>query len=239
LLAAVIVTVGVRGNAHRAEPVAAPAAGSTGASRPAGPAAGPLTGPRQGRTAAVFQLADGVSAVRVRAADLGDDLYRVSVPADSGLAPRIDQQGDQVRLALPATGKHATGRLEVALNADVRWTLRINGGVDQSVIDMAAGKVAGVELAGGATRIELTLPRLPDRVSVRMTGGVNQFVVHVAVRTPVRVRVLAGAGQVTLGGATHYGIAPGRSFTANGWAHGSAGVDLQAVAGMAALDVLG
>ncbi len=236
LLGAVIVTVGLNRTAHHGDsPAAAPAAPS----RASGAADRPLTGPRQGRQAAVFQLADGVRDVRVRAADLGDDLYRVSVPAGSGLAPRVEQNGDAVRLLLPATGHGGGRQVEVVLDAGVRWTLRLDGGVDHSVIDMTGGSVAGVELGGGATRIELTLPRPLEQVPVRMTGGVNQFVVHLAGRTPVRVRVQAGAGHVTLAGATHYGIAPGRSFTANGWAPGAAGVDLQAVAGMAALDVLG
>ena len=42
---------------------------------------------------------------------------------------------------------------------------------------------------------------------------------------------------MTVGGSTYRGIARGRSFTANGWGDGAAGVDLQAVAGMAALTV--
>jgi hypothetical protein len=241
LLGAVIVTVGLNRTAHRGDSRSATPAGPGQPAAPSGTpgsAYSPLTGPRQGRQAAVFQLADGVSDVRVRAADLGGDLYRVSVPAGSGLAPRIEQNGDEVRLLLSATGKGGARQVEVALNVGVRWTLRLDGGVDRSVIDMTGGSVAGVELGGGASRIDLTLPRPLDQLLVRMTGGVNQFVVHLVGRTPVRVRVQAGAGHVTLGGATHYGIAPGRSFTANGWAAGAAGVDLQAVAGMAALDVL-
>jgi hypothetical protein len=177
--------------------------------------------------------------VQVRATGLGADLYRVSVPAGSALTPRVDLQGDEVRLQLPDNGNGGAKTVQVALNAGVRWTLHLDGGAGSSVIDMAAGTVAGVELAGGASRIDLTLPRPSGPLPVRMTGGVNQFVVHLAGRTPVRVRVQSGAGQVTLGGATHDGIAPGRSFTANGWVAGAAGVDLQAVAGMATLDVLG
>jgi hypothetical protein len=64
---------------------------------------------------------------------------------------------------------------------------------------------------------------------VRLTGGVDQFRVRLADGTPVRVRVQSGAGEVTLDGTTHRGIAPGRSFTAYGWGTGATGIDLSAV----------
>jgi hypothetical protein len=99
--------------------------------------------------------------------------------------------------------------------------------------------VEAVDLNGGATRIDLTLPAPQGLVPVRMTGGVNQFQVRLADATPVRVRVQSGAGQVTVAGSTHRGIAPGRSFTANGWGSADSGIDLLAVAGMAVLTVTG
>ena len=60
---------------------------------------------------------------------------------------------------------------------------------------------------------------------------------HLTAVTPVRVRVQSGAGTVTLDGATHRGIAPGRSFTAYGGGSAAAGIDLSAVAGMSAMTV--
>jgi len=70
-----------------------------------------------------------------------------------------------------------------------------------------------------------------------MSGGVDQFQVRLRGETPVRVQVQSGAGQVTLAGATHRGIAPGKEYTAYGWNQGGSGIDLTAAAGMSALTV--
>jgi hypothetical protein len=197
----------------------------------------PLTGPRQGRRTASFALADGTSDLRVHAADLGDDLYRISVPAGSARSPQVRQQDGAVTLFLPARAA-AAGAVDVVLNSGVQWSVNIIGGTDDSVIDMTGAAVSEVDLTGGSARIDVTLPRPSRPVTVRMTGGVNRFAVHLAASTPVRVQVGAGAGQLTIGGRTHNGIAPGQSFTANGWLDGRAGVDVQAVGGMAAFSVM-
>lgn len=198
-----------------------------------------LTGPLAGRQQAVFDLVDGTSVVRLHAASLGDDLYRVAAAAGGSVTPRVEQNGAEVKVYLRPTGRDGDGAVDITLNSAVRWTLRLNGGVASTVLDMTGGRVDAVDLAGGASRIELTLPRPQGLVAVRMTGGVDQFLVRLAELTPVRVRVGSGAGEVTVGGQTHHGIAAGRSFTAYGWNDGAAGVDLQAVAGMSALTVTG
>ncbi|KUL27433.1 hypothetical protein ADL15_35740 [Actinoplanes awajinensis subsp. mycoplanecinus] len=212
--------------------------GDAGPTEGAGPnATGPLTGARNGLDAASFDLVDSATLVQLSAADLGDDLFRVSTASDSGLTPSVDQDGDAVKLRLRSDGSGGSAAVTITLNSAVRWTLRVDGGVAHSRIDLTGADLAAVDLNGGASRIDLTLPEPHGLMPVRMTGGVDQFLVNLAGSTPVRVRVQSGAGQVTLDGSTHKGIAPGRSFTANGWAAGEAGVDLLAVAGMSALTV--
>jgi hypothetical protein len=212
---------------------------AAGTAAPGGGAAapGPVTAPVGGRTTAAFELVDGAASVRVRAGDLGDDLFQISTPDGSGVAPRVESGGDDVRLFLPAGAHGGPTSVEIVLNTSVRWTLRLHGGTQQTQVDLSGAQIDAVDLEGGANRIDLTLPAPRGLMVVRMTGGVDQFLVRLAGATPVRVRVQSGAGKVTLAGATHTGIAPGKSFTAYGWGDGSAGVDLLAVAGMSALTV--
>jgi hypothetical protein len=234
--AGAIVTAGFLDSpADRSTAAAARPGGSPQQGRGGG--TGTLTAPLDGLDNAGFDLADSATSVRLHAADLGDDLYRISSPAGSGLLPRVVRSGAEVRLFLAPSAQPGTGVVDVAVNATVGWTLRLDAGVAESVLDMAAGKVDGVELSGGASRIELILPRPQGQLAVRMTGGVDQFLVKLVKLTPVRVRADSGAGEVTVGGSTYHGIARGRSFTANGWGDGTPGVDLQAVAGMSALTV--
>ena len=196
-----------------------------------------LAGPVDGLTEAAFALIDGAASVKVRADDLGGDLYRITT--SDNVTGKVERDGENVRLYLPPGRDGGPTEVDIVLNAEVRWTLRLDGGADRTRVDLTGADVEAVDLNGGATRIDLTLPAPQGLVPVRMTGGVNQFQVRLAGATPVRVRVQSGAGQVTVAGSTHRGIAPGQSFTANGWGSADNGIDLLAVAGMATLTVTG
>ncbi|WP_122977997.1 hypothetical protein [Actinoplanes teichomyceticus] len=240
----------------RAHPASSPAsAATTGPATGAttGPATGATTGPATGATtgpgrlaapraglgAASFDLLDSATLVDLSTGDLGDDLFRISTPARSGLTPAVERDGGAVRLRLRSDGSGGSATVTIRLSSAVRWTLRMSGGAAHSRLDLTEADLAALDLDGGASRIDLALPEPRGLLPVRMTGGVDQFLVRLAETTPVRVRVQAGAGRVTVGGTTHQGIAPGRSFTANGWNGADAGVDLLAVAGLSTLTVTG
>lgn len=72
-----------------------------------------------------------------------------------------------------------------------------------------------VAAAAGASRLQLSLP-----------GGV-----------PARVTAAAGAGEVSLDGQDHVGVAAGSVFTTPAWAPGAAGYDVDATAGAARITV--
>jgi hypothetical protein len=213
------------------------AAGPSGWSPPVAAAPAPpphtATAALNGRTDAGFDLVDGARHVTVRAADLGDSLYRISTPEADPVVPRAEEQDGRVRLSLDGDAQS----VDIALNAAVRWDLRVAGGAELSTIDLSAGRVGGVELTGGASRIELSLPRPAGTLSVRMSGGVSLFDVRTTGRTPVRVRVGRGAGQVTLNGQHHAGVAAGETFTPAAWGAAVDRVDVDAAAGMSALTV--
>jgi hypothetical protein len=210
-------------------------------SQPAG-APGPVdpdtsvSGRVEGLTSAAFNVVDPAGTVTIRAASLGDDLFRVVIPAGSDVTPRVQRADGDVRLYLPGE-PGGPASVDIVLNADVRWTLRLDGGAVHKTVDLTAAEVDGVELGGGARTVELALPAPRGVMPVRMVGGVDQFRVRLPDAVPIRVRVRSGAGAVTLGGSTHRGISPGEAFTANGWG-GDAGVDLLAEAGLTALTVI-
>jgi hypothetical protein len=196
-----------------------------------------VSAPVGGRSSATFELVDGAAAVQVRAGDLGDDLYRISTPAGSGVTPKIVDEGGSLRVFLPAGTHGGAAAVDIQLSTAVRWTVRLHGGTNSTQIDLNGAQVDAVDLEGGANRIDLALPEPKAVTVVRMSGGVDQFFVRLAGGTPVRVRVQDGAGRVTLAGDTQTGIAPGREFTAFGWTPGGTGVDLTAAAGMSGLTV--
>jgi hypothetical protein len=187
------------------------------------------------RREAAFDLVTGTTSVTVRSADLGADLYRIVTPRGSDILPRPILKGGEVDLHLVPSGEEGPGAVDVLLTSRVSWQLRLTGGAVNHVVDMRAGKLTGLELVGGATRAELTLPRPTGTVPIRMTGGVNQFLIHAPAGVLTRVRVGSGANSVNLDRLTETQIAPGTVFTPDGWARGRTRYDIDAAAGVATI----
>lgn len=220
-----------------AEVAPAEAAPSAEAPSTAPKAPNVISAPAGDRAKAGFELVSNTVEIDLRATDLGDDLYRITTPANGSVLPRVRSTEAGLKLFLDTTGKRGTAAVTVLLNADVRWSMLITGGVKTGVFDLGAAKVDEVDFAGGATRIDLTLPRPDGTLPIRLSGGVNRFEVYTDQGVPVRVRTRRGAGQVKLDGLTDDGVARGASFLSPDWADSENRIDLDAVAGVGTLRV--
>ncbi|WP_327644013.1 hypothetical protein [Micromonospora zamorensis] len=200
-----------------------------------------LTAPLAGRQKGTFVLADGLSSFELGVADLGDDLYRISSPAGSGVLGRPTVVGETVRLEVVKSGASDTRSLRVALNERVAWRLQLVGGVSSQVLDLTRARLLGVELAGGSSRTEILLPPItatstgnasdPSIMTVRLTGGTSQLDIRAAGETPVRVRAGAGAGSVVVRDNRWDGVAAGAVLSTPGWDRSAARLFLDLVAG--------
>jgi hypothetical protein len=213
--------------------------------RPGGTAADDrlLTAPLAGRQKGTFVLADGVSSFDLRVAELGNDLYRISSPADSSVVGRPTVSGETVRLELAESGERGTRAVRVLLNERVAWRLHLVGGVSRQVLDLTRGRLLGVELVGGSARTEILLPPVtaasagagsPDGASiltVRLIGGTSQLDIRLAGEMPVRVRVGAGAGSVALGPDRWDGVGAGAVLGTPGWDRATERLYVDLVAG--------
>jgi hypothetical protein len=176
-----------------------------------------VAAPLDGRTAATFEVAATTELVTVQAADLGNELYRVTAADDSGVTPAPALADDTVKLGLTPSGDAAGGGVEVVLNSRVQWALRLTGGVRESRIDMSAGKVTGVELRGGAQRVELTLGAPARTVGITVTGAVDELAIKAPKQSPVRLTLDSGAKTVAAGPRTLRDVEPGATVTPRGW----------------------
>lgn len=184
-----------------------------------------------------FELVTDTNVVNVRAADLADRLFEISTPQGGEALPDVTVHGKRVTLQLVPTGRSGPGGVEITLSTRVRWTVRLSGGAVEHHVDMSAGRIAAVDVLGGARLLELTLPAPETTTTVRMTGGVNQFLVHLPAGPPVRVRVGSGASSVNIDEQTRSRIAPGTVFTPVEWTTAERRYDIDAVAGFATLRV--
>jgi hypothetical protein len=159
--------------------------------------------------AGTVELVSGATTVTVRTADLGADRVRATTPDDSGVAPALDVDGDTVTVHLVRTDRSGPAAVTVLLDPRVRWQVRMSGGAVSQRLDLRGARLSGVDLAAGATRIEVRLP-VPDRaVPVRMAGGATEFTVHVPAGVATGVRIGGGAASTDVDGVRRTGLAGG------------------------------
>jgi hypothetical protein len=159
--------------------------------------------------AATVDLVSGATTVVVRIGDLGADRVRAETPDGASMAPELTVDGDTVAVHLVRTGEPGPAAVTVLLDRRVRWQVRMSGGAVSQLLDLRGAQLSGVDLAAGATRIELRLPA-PDRaVPVRMAGGATEFTVHVPAGVATGVRVGGGAASAEVDGVRRTGLAGG------------------------------
>jgi len=191
-----------------------------------------VSAPLGDRDAAAFHLLSGASTMTVRITDLGDQLYRIATPDGSKLAPSVRDETDVVALSLVETGLAGPEAVDVQLNREVRWQIRISGGADDQILDLGAGSLSAVELLGGVSRIQLTMPPARSTLAVRMTGGAGQVTVIAPGGQPARVTFGSGAGSAVVDGSTKAGIGGGTVMESKEWAQASDRYDFQMLAGL-------
>jgi hypothetical protein len=193
-----------------------------------------LAGSLHGRTGAYLLVPDAASRVEIRLAKLPGLLYRISTPADSGLAPRVTGGPGRVRLGLRPTGDDGPDTVTILLNRAVRWDIRLPAGAGEQRLDLAAGAVARVDL-GASGLIDVRLPPPEGTVPVSLVGGVGSATLTGA--GPARVVLREGAGAVTTPWRSTNGSPAGAILTAPGWATATDRYTLHVRAGVGSLTV--
>ncbi|MFY1650269.1 hypothetical protein ACN27J_05155 [Solwaraspora sp. WMMB762] len=208
-------------------------------SRPAtdGDVAWTVQTPREGWTEARLEIPDGAPEIQVVAADLGDQLLRAETPVGGAAAPEVTTSDGVVRVGLTDTGYDGAGELRVTVHSDLLWSVRVLGGATSTRVDLTGARVSQVDVAGGASALDLALPEPSGTVVVRMSGGVSTWRIELPERTPVRIRLGSGAGSVDLDGERRDGVAGGESVISTDWDEATDRYDIDAVAGVADLTV--
>ncbi len=193
-----------------------------------------LAGSLHGRTGAYLLVPDAASRVEIRLARMPGLLYRISTPADSGLAPRVTGGPGRVRLGLRPTGDDGPDTVRILLNRTVRWDIRLPAGAGEQRLDLAAGQVARVDL-GASGLIDVRLPPPDGTVPVSLIGGIGTATVTAP--APMRLTLREGAGAVTTPWRTTNGSPAGAILTAPGWAATTDRYTLHVRAGIGTLTV--
>jgi hypothetical protein len=174
-----------------------------------------IVAPLLGRSGAYLTVRDAASRVQVSLTTLPGLLYRITTPAGSGLSPIGTVHDGQAEIRFRPTGEDGPDDVRVVLNRDVRWDLRLPAGAGEGNLDLAAGRITGLEV-GGTGLIEAALPDPAGTVPVTFAGGVGSAIVT-APAAPLRFGLVQGAGAVVTPWTVRAGVPTGTLLTEPGW----------------------
>jgi hypothetical protein len=122
-----------------------------------------------------------------------DDLYRARF---DGRVPTVRTDGDTVTVAYRFSFRPARG--EITLSGRIPWAIRAHMGMSDVVADLEDVELSDLEISGGASRIEVRLPRPKDAVRIRIGGGASDIDLIRPTGVPVRVRIGAGTSKLAV-----------------------------------------
>jgi hypothetical protein len=195
-----------------------------------------VSAPIDGRDEAQLDLVSGATAVTVRAEAMGGTLLRVDTPPDGDSVPQVVDRGERIEVHLVPTGETGPSSVEVVLSTEVRWAaLRFSGGADNQVLDLTGATIGEVDLAAGASRIQVTLPVPAGTVPIRLGAGAGELVLELPPRVPIQVTLHSGAGIAVIDGQSHSGVPSGTVFTPEDWTAAQDRYELDAASGIGQL----
>ena len=93
-------------------------------------------------------------------------------------------------------------RGELTLSGQVPWSIEARWGMSDIVADLDGLELTRLEISGGASRLDVRLPRPKASVPIRVGGGASNVELIRPAGVPVRVRVGAGASYLTIDDVT-------------------------------------
>jgi hypothetical protein len=133
----------------------------------------------------------GAAHLTIRVDGSMEDLYR---PRFEGKVPDVRVDGGTVAVTYRMSIRPTRG--EIILSGRVPWVIEGAFGMSDVVADLEDLDLGSLEISGGASAIEVRLPRPKEPTRVRIGGGASN--VELIRPTGVPVRVLIGSGVSNL-----------------------------------------
>ncbi|MBX6770748.1 MAG: hypothetical protein IRY83_03425 [Chloroflexi bacterium] len=89
---------------------------------------------------------------------------------------------------------------DIALNPTVPWDVDIRGGASKVTADLRGIRLRSFTVIGGASNVELWLPRPIGTVSIRVSGGVSKVSIFRPPGVAARIRIGGGFSRLSLDG---------------------------------------
>jgi DNA-binding MarR family transcriptional regulator len=171
-------------------------------------------------------FSSGVSMLTLRADAGMSDLYKAHF---EGPLPEVKAKDGVVAIRYarrlwdwaPGGGKR---KAAVALSTTVPWRILIQGGASQVTAELGGLDLAGFEVKGGMSMIQLYLPSPVRSVPIRISGGASEILLRRPAGVPARVHLKGWASQFVFDDQTFSNMgndvrmqSPGYDATAPGY----------------------
>jgi hypothetical protein len=107
--------------------------------------------------------------------------------------------------------------MAIALARGVRWTVNLDGGASTEMVDMQKGSLSSLSFGAGVAVASVRLPAPVGTLMLTLVGGATQLPVVAPSGPSAEVKVVGGAGDVSLDGISHTGVAGGSVFADPAW----------------------
>lgn len=193
-------------------------------------ASGGLVGHQAGR----LDLFLGAADVNVHGeADTGR-FYHALFDYPAGQTPEARVSGDTVSIQeRPGRFFAPSGRrrADIALNATIPWEISLGTGASSERLELAGLQLRRLDISGGASRLEASLPQ-PDRsVLIQVSGGASGITIHRPGGVPIRVDVTGGASNLDVDGRRFGVVAGSQAYESPEYAEASGRYDIQVSGG--------
>jgi DNA-binding MarR family transcriptional regulator len=170
-----------------------------------------------------LRFGSGASRLVLRGARIRD-LYRATF---DGKRPQVTV-GPSGEVDIQYKGFSWFGARDVAaqltLTTAVPWSIEIRRGVSHLAADLGELQIASIEITGGASESELSLPRPRGTSTLRLSGGASRLTIRRPPGTSAQVSVRGGASNLSfdaqrlgaVGGATRLST-PGWDAAPDRW----------------------
>jgi hypothetical protein len=135
----------------------------------------------------------GAAHLRIGVDASMQDLYRARF---EGKVPDVRVDGGTVTVKYRPS-LHVT-RGEITLSGRVPWAIKASMGMSGVVADLQDLELTGLEVSGGASRLEVRLPHPKAAVPVRIGAGASNLELIRPAGVPVRVRIRGGASKLAI-----------------------------------------
>ena len=168
-----------------------------------------------GVSSATLDLSYSGATVDLQSAALGEQLFKASVDYPSGEQPpdiSLDRETGELQISGGGSssfrlfGARPARHITVTLTSRIPWKVQISGGAADMHLALGSLQLSGLDVSGGASRLDITLPAPRGTLAVNISGGASSVTLHAPSASQWRVSVNGGVSSLSVNGRQSGGI---------------------------------